>query len=171
MKDKFSQKIKKIFQSLKILSTKSFISKKFHIFIEYNSIISFFKFQVYQNLKIIIPTPICFLKEKMKECLETSPYRYSTDPEVIKGILGCIGMKPNLPELKNTEKGGQYDMLCKGLQDLFQDGKNEGTISTLFSLMNHNIISLTQAAEQASVTEEKFMELVEQFHLKETQVS
>lgn len=102
-------------------------------------------------------------KTKMSQCLENSEYRYSKDPDVVTGILGCIGAKINLNELKNEK--GEFDMMCKGLQDMIQDGILEGTISTLFKLVNNNIISLSVAAQQASVTEDRFMELVEQFHL------
>ena len=81
-------------------------------------------------------------------------------------ILGCIGKKiskKDLAKIQNNETGG-FDM-CKALQDMINDGILEGTIRTLFDLFNKNLISLTDAAEQASVSEERFMELVEQFQL------
>ena len=55
--------------------------------------------------------------------------------------------------------------MCKALQDMINEGILEATIRTLFDLFNKNLISLTDAAEQASVSEERFMELVEQFQL------
>lgn len=75
--------------------------------------------------------------------------------------------KKDLKRIQDKETGG-YDM-CKALRDMVDEGKNEGilegTIRTLYNLINNNIISLTVAAEQAGVSEEYFVELVERFQL------
>lgn len=117
-------------------------------------------------------------KENMLQYLANCPLQNTNDPDVVTAILGCIGKKmskKDLEKIQNRETGG-YDM-CKALQDMINEGisigKNEGisigeqkgTIRTLFNLLNKNLISLAVAAEQASVSEECFMELVEQFQL------
>ena len=121
-------------------------------------------------------------KEKMMQYLETCPLQGSKDPDIVSAVLGSIGRKmttKDLERIQNKETGG-YDM-CKALRDMIEDGRKEGisigrdegisigkqqgTIHTLFNLVNKNIISLTTAAQQASVTEEQFMKLVEQFQL------
>lgn len=106
-------------------------------------------------------------KKELYNYIETVPLQNSTDLDVIQAILGCIGRpmsKKDLEKLQNKENGGR-DMMCKALRDMIDDGILEGTISTLFDLINKNLISLATAAEQASVSEERFMELVDEFHL------
>ena len=129
-------------------------------------------------------------KEKMMQYLETCPLQGSKDPDIVSAVLGSIGKKmtkKDLERIQNKETGG-YDM-CKALRDMIEDGKNEGisigrnegisigrnegisigeqqgTIRTLFNLVNDNIISLSTAAQQASVSEEQFMKLVKEFQL------
>ena len=109
-------------------------------------------------------------KEKMMQYLENCPLQGTDDTDIVTAILGCIGKKmtkKDLERIRNKETGG-YDM-CPALRELIEDGRNEGilkgTIHTLFNLYQNNHISLTIAAEQASVTEERFMELVELFQL------
>ena len=129
-------------------------------------------------------------KEKMMQYLETCPLQGSRDPDIVSAVLGSIGKKmtkKDLERIQNKETGG-YDM-CKALRDMIEDGKNEGisigrnegisigrnegisigeqqgTIRTLFNLVNDNIISLSTAAQQASVSEEQFMKLVKEFQL------
>lgn len=109
-------------------------------------------------------------KEKIMQYMENSPHKNTRDPEVFSGILGCIGIKPTqelLKKLYDKETGG-YDM-CKAIRDMIDEGKEQGVtlgkISTLFDLVKDNIIPLATAAERASVTEEHFMELVEQYSL------
>ncbi len=106
-------------------------------------------------------------KKELYNYIETVPLQNSTDLDVIQAILGCIGRpmsKKDLEKLQNKENGGR-DMMCKALRDMIDDGILEGTIRTLFNLINDGIINLTTAANQASVSEERFMELVEQFQL------
>lgn len=105
-------------------------------------------------------------KENMYQYLTNGPLQNTNDPDVATAILGCIGKKITkkyLAKIQNNETGG-FDM-CKALQDMINEGILEGTIRTLFDLFNKNLISLTDAAEQASVSEERFMELVEHFQL------
>ena len=91
-------------------------------------------------------------KEKMMQYLETCPLQGSKDPDIVSAVLGSIGKKmtkKDLERIQNKETGG-YDM-CKALRDMIEDGRDEGisigkqqgTIHTLFNLVNKNIISLT----------------------------
>ena len=105
-------------------------------------------------------------KEKMLQYLENCPLQNTNDPDVVTAILGCIGKKMNKKDLKkieNKETGG-YDM-CKALRDMIDEGITIGKISTLFSLVQDNTLSLTNAAQRASITEEHFLDLVVQFGL------
>jgi len=113
-------------------------------------------------------------KENMMQYLEQSPLQNTNDPDIVTAILGCIGKKMSKKDLKRIQdkETGGYDM-CKALRDMIDEGRNEGrnegvlegTIRTLYNLINNNIISLTVAAEQAGVSEEHFVELVERFQL------
>ena len=102
----------------------------------------------------------------MMHYLQNCPLQNTNDSDIVTAILGCIGKKmrkKDLARIQNKETGG-YDM-CKALRDMVDEGILEGTIRTLYNLINNNIISLTVAAEQAGVSEEHFLELVEQFQL------
>ena len=109
-------------------------------------------------------------KESMMQYLENSPLQNTNDPDIVTAILGCIGEKMSKKDLKRIQdkETGGYDM-CKALRDMIDEGvsigEQKGTIRTLYNLINNNIISLTVAAEQAGVSEEHFVELIERFQL------
>lgn len=109
-------------------------------------------------------------KENMMHYLQNCPLQNTNDSDIVTAILGCIGKKmskKDLARIQNKETGG-YDM-CKALRDMVDEGRSEGilegTIRTLYNLINNNTISLTVAAEQAGVSEDRFKELVQQFQL------
>lgn len=105
-------------------------------------------------------------KESMMQYLENSPLQNTNDPDIVTAILGCIGEKMSKKDLKRIQdkETGGYDM-CKALRDMIDEGILEGTIRTLYNLLNSNIISLAIAAQHAGVSEVRFLELVEQFQL------
>ena len=61
--------------------------------------------------------------------------------------------------------------MSKSLDEIIAENKSdrglEGLICILYRNVKERLLSLDEAASLASTTEERFMELVEQFHLDE----
>lgn len=61
--------------------------------------------------------------------------------------------------------------MSKSLDEIIAENKSdrglEGLIRILYRNVQERLLSLNEAASLASTTEERFMELVEQFHLDE----
>ena len=61
--------------------------------------------------------------------------------------------------------------MSKSLDEIIAENKSdrglEGLIRILYRNVKERLLSLDEAASLASTTEERFMELVEQFHLDE----
>ena len=63
---------------------------------------------------------------------------------------------------ENEEWRCEYMTLMMREKEKYEEGREEGTLMTLFALVKKDLISLKEAAEEAGISEELFVEKMQQ---------
>lgn len=84
-------------------------------------------------------------------------------PRVREGVESIMGGKVLEYEAKTILREGIEVGRAKGIEEGIKEGIEEGSYRTLFSLIDGNIITLEQAAEQAGISVEEFQKKIEKY--------
>ena len=111
-------------------------------------------------------------KESMQKYVqEHEGYFRHVDRDTYNVLRVLLKAEKQMDEIKNQEKE-EVDM-CQALQEIFNDGRNEGFmqgreqgrrefIELLAELVHDGVFSMKQAAEKAGKSEDEFRKLIEQ---------
>ena len=111
-------------------------------------------------------------KERMQKYVqEHEGYFRHVDRDTYNVLRVLLKAEKQMDEIKNQEKE-EVDM-CQALQEIFDDGRNEGFmqgreqgrrdfIELLAELVHDGVFSMKQAAEKAGKSEDEFRKLIEQ---------
>ena len=111
-------------------------------------------------------------KESMQKYVqEHEGYFRHVDRDTYNVLRVLLKAEKQMDEIKNQEKE-EVDM-CQALQEIFDDGRNEGFmqgreqgrrefIELLAELVHDGVFSMKQAAEKAGKSEDEFRKLIEQ---------
>ena len=107
-------------------------------------------------------------KNGLKEIVENDPYYSSMDKDAYLVAANYIQADALLDYEKYENEGG-YDM-CTGLKEWLEDERMEGIsqgiiqgkIRLLVDLVNDKVININEAAKRIEVTEEEFLEIMEE---------
>lgn len=93
-------------------------------------------------------------KTKIKELLKNNPAYKNMSRDAYDVIVTFTKSEELLP-LREKEDGERVDM-CKALEDLKEEGREEGRYGVLFSLVQEGLIAMEVAAKKAEMSLEKF---------------
>lgn len=87
----------------------------------------------------------------------------NVDPYFADILLKTADISINLETIKEIKNGKERYNMCKAIDDMKRDARNEGILITLYNLYREEILSLEKAAEKASMTADEFLSATKEF--------
>ena len=104
--------------------------------------------------------------EELEECdsVFVQLFESSKGKKLIADILlKTADISVDLETIKEIKNGKERYNMCKAIDDMKRDARNEGIHTTLYNLYCEKLLSLEKAAEKASMTVEEFLDATKKY--------